>query len=816
MSKQLLIVESPAKSKTIGKFLGSDFVVKSSFGHIRDLTTSGMGVDVEGDFTPRYEITEDKEKLVSELKKAAKSASKVWLASDEDREGEAIAWHLAEVLGLDEKEDNRIVFHEITERAIKNALRSPRAIDLNLVDAQQARRVLDRIVGFELSPILWRKIRPNLSAGRVQSVAARLVVDRESERREFEAKSDFRLTVSLETQGGAAFTAVLPEHARPKDLEEARKLLEQLRGASLTVSAVSVKPGSLKPAPPFTTSTLQQEASRKLGYSVTDTMRLAQKLYEEGHITYMRTDSLHLSDEAKGEIAGVVTREYGSKYVRMRDFRTTSKGAQEAHEAIRPTHFGKLAAGDSRKEENLYRLIYNRAMASQMADAEVERTLVTLSTGGRGEGVTLQAKGEALLFDGFLRIYNAALLREVRGDEDGEEPEAGVESALLPKMEVGEQVELLSAVATERFAQLPPRYTEASLVKKMEELGIGRPSTYAPTIQTIQKRGYVERRSTEGEERPYAILTLDKGGKIREKTKTLFYGKDSNKLFPTDTGTVVTRYLTEAFPKVLDYNFTAEVEEQFDHIAEGKKEWKEMISSFYGLFHDHVAAIRSEKTEHKVGERELGTDPKTGEPVFAKIGRFGPMIQIGRVTDDGPKPRFSSIPKEMSMETITLEEALRLFVLPRELGERDGVAYQAAIGRFGPYVRYGKKFVSIPRDSSPYTITLEEAVALAREKEEAETRKVMAVFGEGDETVEILRGRFGPYIKYAGGNYKIPKGTDAEALTEAEARKIVAETEPSGRRKKAAPAKEEKTAAPKKSSSQRKTSTGKTTRKAAK
>lgn len=815
MPKQLLIVESPAKSKTIGKFLGSDYVVKSSYGHIRDLKTSGMGIDIEGGFVPQYEVTEDKEKLVSDLQKAAKGASKVWLASDEDREGEAIAWHLAETLGLDEKEKNRIVFHEITERAIKNALKSPRAIDLNLVDAQQARRVLDRIVGFELSPILWKKIRPNLSAGRVQSVAVRLVVERERERQDFEVKSDFRVTAKLKA-GDAEFVAEVPESARPKDAEAARALLERLKGDTLRVVSVTVKPGALRPAPPFTTSTLQQEASRKLGYSVSETMRLAQKLYEEGHITYMRTDSVNLSDEAKEDIEAVVTKDFGKNYLSLRNYHTTSKGAQEAHEAIRPTHFGVLAAGTSAKEKNLYRLIRTRAMASQMAEAEVERTLVSLE--GEKNGVPFSAKGEVLLFDGFLKAYSADKKKNTVSDEDEEdterEAETAPESNLLPKMQKGDTPALLGATATERFSQLPARYTEASLVKKMEELGIGRPSTYAPTIQTIQRREYVEKRSSEGKETPYVVLTLDKNNRIKETRKSTFVGKDSGKLVPTDTGIIVTQFLTEAFPKVLDYNFTAEVEKKFDDIAEGHTEWREMIGAFYALFHEHVEEVNATKTTRKIGERKLGKDPKSGEPVFAKIGRFGPMIQIGEVTDDGPKPRFSSIPKEMSLETITLEEALKLFILPRDLGEKDGVTYQANNGRFGPYVRYGlNKFVSIPKDTSPFTITLEEAVALAKAKEEAEAKKVIKTFGEGAEMVEVLNGRFGPYIKYDGGNYKIPKGTDAEKMGEDEVRALIANSEPTGRGRKKATDRTDKKTPKKTTAGSRKKTVGKTTKK---
>ncbi|MDO5035722.1 MAG: type I DNA topoisomerase [Porphyromonas sp.] len=770
MAYDLLIVESPAKSRTISRFLGKEYKVLSSYGHIRDLQTKGMGVDLENSFAPQYVVSEDKERVVAELKSAATKAKKVWLASDEDREGEAIAWHLAEVLGLDVDEKNRIVFHEITSKAVTSALEAPRSIDMQMVDAQQARRVLDRVVGFELSPVLWRKVRPGLSAGRVQSVAVRMIVDREREIQEFEPASNFRVRADFLTQKEEPFVAEMSSRLESED--EVREVLEGLKGASYKVADIEVKPGVRRPVAPFTTSTLQQEASRKLGYPVGLTMRLAQGLYEAGHITYMRTDSLHLSDVAVAATCSQIETTYGKNYVKARQYQTKSKGAQEAHEAIRPTHIEQETAGSNRQERALYDLIRKRTMASQMADAKIERTTVKIENDKTS--TLFEAKGEVVKFDGFLKVY-----LETTDDE----PSKDVTESLLPAMAKGDQPEVQQVVATERFSQRPSRYTEASLVKRMEELGIGRPSTYAPTIQTIQNREYVEKRSIEGEKRDYRELKL-KGGRLTARTRKETYGADRNKLFPTDTGLVVTDFLVENFPKVLDYNFTAEVEEEFDEIAEGKKAWTKVLDVFYDHFHDNVEAVLAERTEHKVGERLLGEDPKSGVPVFAKIGRYGPMVQMGEVVKDGPKPRFASIPKDLSLERITLEEALVLFTLPRQLGSYKGEEVEANIGRFGPYVRFGKLFASIPADLSPYDITLEEAEPLIEKKLEAERKKHIATYGEGDEELQVLNGRYGPYISYKKQNYKIPKGTEAEALTEEEARKIVAEVDAAGGPKK--------------------------------
>lgn len=767
MANNLLIVESPAKSKTIANFLGKEFKVLSSYGHIRDLKTKGMGIDIPNDFTPQYEIPEEKEKVVQELQKAAKKADKVWLASDEDREGEAIAWHLAEVLGLDKSEKNRIVFHEITKSAIQNALENPRSLDLQMVDAQQARRVLDRIVGFELSPVLWKKIRPSLSAGRVQSVAVRIIVEREREIQAFSSQSSYRVVADFITSKKDSFTAELSK--RLASLEEANQFLESLKEACYRVEAVEVKPATKSPAPPFTTSTLQQEASRRLGFSVGETMRLAQNLYEAGAITYMRTDSVNLSTFAIATTCAEVEKEYGQAYVHARNFATKSKGAQEAHEAIRPTHIESEEAGANRKERLLYEMIRKRTLASQMSDANVERTQVSISTGSTD--VNFVARGEVITFDGFLRVY-----MESKDEEENDTSTTGKEGEdILPKFTVTETVIPKQVTAIERFTQRPPRYTEATLVKRLEELGIGRPSTYAPIIQTIQKREYVEKRSVEGSIREYRELKL-KSGKISTKVKQESYNADRNKLFPTDIGIIVTDFLSDAFPQILDYNFTAIVEGEFDEIALGKKEWKKVLGSFYDIFSKHVVDILAQTTERKIGEREIGIDPKSGLPVFAKIGRFGPMVQIGESGGDD-KPLFSSIPKELSIETITLEQALELFSLPRSLGEYKGMKVDTNIGRFGPYVRYDKKYVSIPKDGpSPYDITLEEAISLIEAKEEVERQKQIAQFGEGDEVLQILSGRFGPYISYKQNNYKIPKSLDPYTLTEEEARALISAT----------------------------------------
>lgn len=771
MASNLVIVESPAKSKTISKFLGKEYQVLSSYGHIRDLKTKGMGVDIDNGFAPQYEVSEDKEKVVKELKSATKKADKVWLASDEDREGEAIAWHLAEVLGLDKSEKNRIVFHEITKGAVEHALQNPRTIDEQMVDAQQARRVLDRIVGFELSPVLWRKIRPQLSAGRVQSVAVRIIVEREREINAFEQKSSFRIRGLFLTPKGEKVVAEVAH--RPETEEEVREILNALIDANYSVGKIEVKPTMRKPAAPFTTSTLQQEASRRMGYPVGLTMRLAQSLYEAGHITYMRTDSLNLSDYAIETSCALIEREYGKEYVKARKYKAKTKGAQEAHEAIRPTNIEVEMAGANKQEKALYEMIRKRTLASQMADAELKNTTVEILS---GTPTTFEAKGEMVTFDGFLKVY-------MEGRDDEEEQE---ESGLLPVLKEGDSLQSEEVVARERFAQRPARYTEASLVKRLEELGIGRPSTYAPTIQTIQKREYVVKKSIDGEKRNYVELKLS-NGKVTKRTKSEVYGADKNKLFPTDTGLVVTNFLVEYFPQVLDYNFTAKVEEEFDDIAAGKKQWDKVIATFYDLFHDNVEGVMLEKSDHKVGERILGEDPNSGEQVSAKIGRYGPMIQIGVVDEEGKKPRFASIPSDLSLETITLEQALKLFDLPRSLGVYEGDEVEANIGRFGPYVRFGKLFASIPKDISPYEITLEEAKPLIDAKKEQERNKYIATFGKGDEKVEILNGRWGPYIKYQKQNYKIPKGTNAQALTEEEARKLIADggkSNTKGRRKK--------------------------------
>lgn len=760
MAKNLLIVESPAKSKTISKFLGSDFNVLSSFGHIRDLKTKGMGVDVDNHFAPEYEVSEDKKSIVKELRAEAQKAETVWLASDEDREGEAIAWHLAEVLDLDVSNTNRIVFHEITPKAINAALENPRTIDMKMVDAQQARRVLDRIVGFELSPVLWTKVRPSLSAGRVQSVAVRILVEREREINAFEAESSYRIRATFVTSSGEQFEADVDR--RPKTLDEAKEILSSLVGATYKVQDIEVKPTKRHPAAPFTTSTLQQEASRRLGLSVTQTMRIAQSLYEAGHITYMRTDSVNLSSFAIGATIEEVEKEYGKKYVKARNFKTSTKGAQEAHEAIRPTHVEKIVAGTTKQEKAIYDLIRKRTMASQMADAELERTQLDIVS---STGLKFVARGEVITFDGFLKVY-------LEGNDD-ESTESDV--MLLPKVTKGEAVEADKVLATERFTQRPPRYTEAALVKKMEELGIGRPSTYAPTIQTIQKRGYVERKTIEGVQRTYNEILLS-NNEIKTSEKSEIYGADRQKLVPTDVGIVVNDFLVEYFPKVLEYNFTARVEKEFDSIAEGKKQWNDVIKDFYDIFHDNVESVKSERMDRRVGEREIGTDPSTGQPVFAKIGRFGPMVQIGESSTDGDKPRFASIPSSLSLETITLEEALVLFTLPRSLGEYKGETLEANTGRFGPYVRFGKLFASIPKDMNPYEITLDQAITLVDAKIEAENNKFIASFGEDKELIQVLNGRFGPYISYKKKNFKIPKGTDPQTLDEATCRKLIEES----------------------------------------
>ena len=765
MQKNLVIVESPAKAKTIEKFLGKDYKVMSSYGHIRDLKTKEFSIDIEHDYAPQYVIPADKKKLVSELKSEAKSAEQVWLASDEDREGEAISWHLYEVLGLKPENTKRIVFHEITKNAILHAIETPRDININLVNAQQARRVLDRIVGFELSPILWRKVKPALSAGRVQSVAVRLIVEREREINEFVSEAAFRVIANFILPDG---TTVLKAelNRRLKDKKEVEAFLESCKNASFTIDDITTKPVKKSPAPPFTTSTLQQEAARKLGDSVSQTMMIAQRLYESGLITYMRTDSVNLSDLALGTAKEAIFETYGEKYYKFRQYHTKSKGAQEAHEAIRPTYISNVEAGSSSQEKKLYELIRKRTIACQMADAELERT--TISVGISGQTERFVAVGEVISFEGFLQVYMES------NDDDTEKEQ---ENGLLPPVKLHETLSLKDIVATERFTQRPPRYTEASLVRRLEELGIGRPSTYAPTIQTIQNREYVVKGDKEGVERAYTVVSLSKG-KIKETEKTETVGADRNKLMPTDIGTVVNDFLMEYFPDVLDYNFTASVEKEFDSVAEGELVWTKAIDKFYKIFHPIVEATAAVKTEHKVGERELGIDPKSGNPVFVKIGRYGPVVQIGAAHADdkeAPKPQFASLMKGQSIDTITLEEALKLFDLPRTVGEYEGKVMVAAVGRFGPFIRHDGKFVSIPKDLNPLTITAEEAIALIEGKRVKDEQRFIKKFEE-DPEMEILKGRFGPYISYQKANYRIPKTvTDPTILTLEDCKKIIAE-----------------------------------------
>ena len=765
MQKNLVIVESPAKAKTIEKFLGKDYKVMSSYGHIRDLKTKEFSIDIEHDYAPQYVIPADKKKLVSELKSEAKSAEQVWLASDEDREGEAISWHLYEVLGLKPENTKRIVFHEITKNAILHAIETPRDININLVNAQQARRVLDRIVGFELSPILWRKVKPALSAGRVQSVAVRLIVEREREINEFVSEAAFRVIANFILPDG---TTVLKAelNRRLKDKKEVEAFLESCKNASFTIDDITTKPVKKSPAPPFTTSTLQQEAARKLGYSVSQTMMIAQRLYESGLITYMRTDSVNLSDLALGTAKEAIFETYGEKYYKFRQYHTKSKGAQEAHEAIRPTYISNVEAGSSSQEKKLYELIRKRTIACQMADAELERT--TISVGISGQTERFVAVGEVISFEGFLQVYMES------NDDDTEKEQ---ENGLLPPVKLHETLSLKDIVATERFTQRPPRYTEASLVRRLEELGIGRPSTYAPTIQTIQNREYVVKGDKEGVERAYTVVSLSKG-KIEEAEKTETVGADRNKLMPTDIGTVVNDFLMEYFPDVLDYNFTASVEKEFDSVAEGELVWTKAIDKFYKIFHPIVEATAAVKTEHKVGERELGIDPKSGNPVFVKIGRYGPVVQIGAAHADdkeAPKPQFASLMKGQSIDTITLEEALKLFDLPRTVGEYEGKVMVATVGRFGPFIRHDGKFVSIPKDLNPLTITAEEAIALIEGKRVKDEQRFIKKFEE-DPEMEILKGRFGPYISYQKANYRIPKTvTDPTVLTLEDCKKIIAE-----------------------------------------
>ena len=756
MQENLVIVESPAKAKTIEKFLGKDYKVMSSYGHIRDLKKKELSIDLDT-LNPDYEIPEEKKKVVSELKKNAKAAKKIWLASDEDREGEAISWHLCEVLGLDEANTNRIVFHEITKPAILKAIETPRHLDMNLVNAQQARRVLDRLVGFRLSPVLWRKVKPALSAGRVQSVAVRLIVEREREIQNFVSEPYYRVNaVFAGTSDDGAKNEVKAELSnRFKTHEEALAFLEECKKSKFTVSSITKKPLKRTPAPPFTTSTLQQEAARKLGFTVSQTMMVAQRLYEAGRITYMRTDSVNLSSLAINTSKDEIVRLYGEEYSKVRMYHTHSKGAQEAHEAIRPTYIDNVSIEGTSQEKRLYDLIWKRTIASQMADAQIEKTTVNIAMesedGKTTNDLQFIANGEVVAFEGFLKVYH-----ESTDDED-----AGEEfSHTLPVMHEGEELERREIVSTERYSQSPNRYTEASLVRKLEELGIGRPSTYAPTISTIQQRDYVHKGDRKGEERKYAVDSL-LGLKITSKTKKEMAGADKGKLIPTDIGMVVNDFLMENFPEIMDYNFTAKVEQEFDKIAEGKAEWNKEMKVFYQGFEPEVEKVMNARSEHKAGERELGIDPATGKPVFVKIGRFGPVVQIG-TADDEDKPRFSQLPSDKSMETITLDEALELFKLPRTVGQFEGTDVVIGAGRFGPYVLHNKKYVSLPKDENPMTITLDAAINLIQKKRLQEAQRHLKAFEE-DANMEVMNGRYGPYIAYNGKNYRMPKALHEKA-----------------------------------------------------
>jgi DNA topoisomerase-1 len=755
--KNLVIVESPAKAKTIEKFLGNDYTVLSSYGHIRDLRKKDFSIDIDKNFTPVYEIPDDKKELVRKLKSAAKSADMVWLASDEDREGEAIAWHLYEVLGLKPEKTKRIVFHEITKPAILKAIENPRDIDVDRVNAQQARRVLDRIVGFELSPVLWKKIKPALSAGRVQSVAVRLICEREKEIMAFKPEPFFRVNARFVTDSGAAIKAEL--NRRLTGENEAEAFLNMCRNAEFEVADIAVKPLHRSPMPPFTTSTLQQEAARRLGMSVNQTMMVAQKLYEAGKITYMRTDSLNLSPLAIKDIASAISSEMGERYLHSRHYHTNAKGAQEAHEAIRPTYVSARTIDGTAQEKRLYSLIWKRTVASQMADAELEKTNIDIAISGSND--KFEVSGETVVFDGFLKVYAS----------EGKDAEV-----LLPPLTQGEKLVAEEVSATERFTQAPARYTEASLVKKMEDLGIGRPSTYAPTISTIQGRDYINKGEKEGSTREYTLLTLSKGEVVRS-VMTETTGSDKGRLVPTDVGMIVNDFLTENFPGIMDYAFTAKIEEKFDEIAEGKLQWNDEMSDFYGQFHPDIEKINSLRLDHKVGERILGEDPKSGRRVSVKIGRFGPVVQIGEASDD-EKPIFASLQKGQSVNSLTLDEALKLFDLPRVVGEYEGKNITAAVGRFGPYILHDKVFVSIPKDNTPQAITLDQAIALIEEKRKADANKLIKEFDEMP-GLQVLNGRYGPYMAYKSEdakkavNYKLPKGTDPQTLTFEEAKKIM-------------------------------------------
>lgn len=803
MHKNLVIVESPAKAKTIEKFLGKDFKVMSSYGHIRDLKKKAFSIDVENNFEPEYEIPSDKKSLVSELKSEAKKADVVWLASDEDREGEAISWHLYEVLGLKPENTRRIVFHEITKSAILKAIEEPRNIDINLVNAQQARRILDRIVGFELSPVLWKKVKPSLSAGRVQSVAVRLIVEREREIQSFTSTPSYRVTaIFMVPDESGQLTEMKAElNKRLKTKEEALRFLEFCKSATFRIEDITTKPSKKNPSAPFTTSTLQQEASRKLGMTVAQTMMVAQRLYESGLITYMRTDSVNLSGLAINSSKEAIIDMWGEEYSKPRNFATKSKGAQEAHEAIRPTYMENSTISGSSQEMRLYDLIWKRTIASQMAPAELEKTTVSISSEGMKEKFT--ATGEVIKFDGFLHVY-----RESLDDEDLEQQD---EAAILPPMTVNQSLDYSGINATERFTQSPARYTEASLVRKMEELGIGRPSTYAPTISTIQQRQYVEKGDREGNERTYNMLSL-RNNEIKDDNLVEMVGREKGKLLPTDVGIVVNDFLTEFFPDILDYNFTANIEKEFDEVATGSKEWTDIMHVFYDNFHPSVQKTLDAKMEHKVGERLLGDDPKSGKPVFVKIGRYGPIAQIGSAEDE-EKPQFSSLRKGQSIETITLEEALDLFKLPRTVGQFEDADVVIGVGRFGPYVLHNKKYTSVPKTFDPMEITLEESIELILAKREQEAKQHIKSFDE-EPNLEVKNGRYGPYIAYSGKNYKIPKDIVPEDLNLEACLKIVETEKIKSESKKAKPKAAAKGAKTTKKATASKTTKKTTTKKA--
>lgn len=769
MQENLVIVESPAKAKTIEKFLGDDFKVMSSYGHIRDLKKKELSIDLDT-LEPDYEIPEEKKKIVGELKKSAKAAKKVWLASDEDREGEAISWHLCEVLGLDEAKTSRIVFHEITKPAILAAIESPRRLDMNLVNAQQARRVLDRLVGFRLSPVLWRKVKPSLSAGRVQSVAVRLIVEREREIQAFVSEPYYRVNAifAVTSEDGSKNEVKAELSKRFKTHEEALAFLDLCKTAKFTVSSVAKKPLQRTPAAPFTTSTLQQEAARKLGFTVSQTMMVAQRLYEAGRITYMRTDSVNLSSLAINTAKAEIGKLYGEEYSKVRNYHTKAKGAQEAHEAIRPTYMDNVTIDGTSQEKRLYDLIWKRTVASQMADAQIDKTTVNIGiigeNGKSDDSLQFIATGEVIVFDGFLKVY-----RESTDDDDNNAEEL---SHALPVINEGDELERRDIVSTERYSMGPSRYTEASLVHKLEELGIGRPSTYAPTISTIQQREYVQKGDKKGDERHYVVDTLQ-GLKVSSRSKKEMVGADKGKLIPTDIGIVVNDFLLNNFPDIMDYNFTAKVEQEFDKISEGKATWNKEMKNFYKTFEPEVEAVMNARSEHKAGERELGTDPASNKPVFVKIGRFGPVVQIGSA-DDEEKPRFAQLPSDKSMETLTLEDALELFKLPRNVGQFEGSDVVIGAGKFGPYVMHNKKYVSLPKDENPLTVTLDTAIHLIQEKRLQDAQRHLKTFEE-DPKMEVMNGRYGPYIAYDGKNYRMPKALHEKAaeLTYDECMEIV-------------------------------------------